>query len=129
MKTYLMLLISFTAFAQDSLTPGTNPLANILPPPVEKPVYTELTQQAEPVHIELSQNVKDYLYEKDNAQPLEAFKDDKIKFNDYSKPAVTMATPEPENSSIEHDWSKTLWMIFGLFCVFITFITLLFSEN
>lgn len=135
-------------------TGGTNPLANVLPPPVPKynnsysatdeaferslyymnkykaPTQTVPSEQHMsfqekmntlnlPPDGEYSQNVIDYQYEKSNPNPLESFEDDKVSFT---------STPVSQPESQSNETGKTLGMVFGLFCVFLTFIILLFSK-
>lgn len=151
---YFIVLLTCSCYSQDEYVNGTNPLANVLPPPIDnyshgrtyeqsqeltnylnsindKPVEVSFSDKANTLNLppdgEYSQNYKDYLYEKEHESPLQSFEDNKVKFNDYSRTPVATSIPVAEPES--NQFSKYIGTIFGLLCVFITFITLLFSKR
>jgi len=130
MKNLYLLFVAGCCSAQQA--EGTNPLANVLPAPVEQPTIQNIDDQpsvGNTTEIELSQNYKDYLREKENPNPLESFENNKVKFNDYDTNPVAVTNESSIDKTSSDESFKIFGMLFGLLCVFITFITLLFSRR
>jgi hypothetical protein len=135
---YLLLFIGYYSFAQQAL-------------PYEPRTYQNEVSDAQKAEEYMRQHLKapqntDAQTEMSFQEKMNTLNDDKFNFEEYNikpeqvynelpsgelelkQPAITMSVPDSQPQK-DSDLSKIMGVIFGLFCVFLTFITLLFSKR